>query len=161
MCVIDVGSTSLWQGGGSDSIKTIREELYHAYISRRPAEQTPGTTASNRANRRQQGTITEVYRACGKPNCRCANPGDSGHGPYYAFTRKVGGKTKTLQLRAGPSLFKLEGEVEAYRQFRGLCTELVKVNEAICQARTLGDEAASDEVKKTSSKSFKKKLRRK
>jgi len=109
----------------------------------------------------RQGTITEVYRACGKPNCRCANPGDPGHGPYYAFTRKVGGKTKTLQLRAGPSLFKLEGEVEAYRQFRGLCTELVKVNEAICQARTLGDEAASDEVKKTSSKSFKKKLRRK
>jgi len=107
----------------------------------------------------RQGTITEVYRACGKPNCRCANPGDPGHGPYYAFTRKVGGKTKTLQLRAGPSLFKLEGEVEAYRRFRGLCTELVKVNEAICQARTPGDEAASDEVKKTSSKSFKKRLR--
>ncbi len=96
----------------------------------------------------RQGTITEVYRACGKPNCRCANPGDPGHGPYYAFTRKVGGKTKTLQLRAGPSLFKLEGEVEAYRRFRGLCTELVKVNEEICQARTPGDEAASDEVKK-------------
>ena len=96
----------------------------------------------------RQGTITEVYRACGKPNCRCANPGDPGHGPYYAFTRKVAGKTKTLQLRAGPSLFRIEGEVEAYRQFRGLCTELVKVNEAICQARTLGDEAASDEVKK-------------
>ena len=79
----------------------------------------------------RQGTITEVYRACGKPNCRCANPGDPGHGPYYAFTRKVGGKTKTLQLRAGPSLFKLEGQVEAYRRFRGLCTERVKVNESI------------------------------
>ncbi len=107
----------------------------------------------------RQGTITEVYRVCGKPNCRCASRGDPGHGPYYAFTRKVAGKTKTLQLRGGPLLQKMEREVEGYRRFRVLCTELVRVNEAICQARTAGDESIGDEVKKTSSKSFKKRSR--
>ena len=29
------------------------------------------------------GSITEVYRPCGKPTCRCAAADDPGHGPYY------------------------------------------------------------------------------
>lgn len=105
----------------------------------------------------RQGTLTEVYRSCGKPNCHCASPGDPGHGPYYALTRKVGGKTETVQLRAGPTLTKIEREVEAYRRFRSLCTELVAVNEQICEAKTTGEDSLGMEVKKTSSKSSKKK----
>jgi hypothetical protein len=108
----------------------------------------------------RQGTLTEVYRPCGKPNCHCANPKDPGHGPYYAFTRKVGGKTKTVQLRAGPSLTKIEREVEAYRRFRSLCTELLAINEQICAAKTIGGEdSLGTEVKKTSPKRSKKKSR--
>lgn len=107
----------------------------------------------------RQGTLTEVYRPCGKPNCHCANPGDPGHGPYYAFTRKVGGKTETVQLRAGPVLTKIEREVEAYRRFRSLCTELVAVNEQICESKTIGEDRLGTEVKKTSPKRSKKKSR--
>jgi len=107
----------------------------------------------------RQGTLSEVYRPCGKPNCHCAGPGDPGHGPYYAFTRKVGGKTETVQLRAGPVLTKIEREVEAYRRFRSLCTELVAVNEQICEAKTIGEDSFETEVKKTSSKPSKKKSR--
>ncbi|MGK5090003.1 DUF6788 family protein, partial [Bdellovibrionota bacterium FG-2] len=44
----------------------------------------------------RSGTITEVYRSCGKPTCACANSENRGHGPYYAFTKKIQGKTKTL-----------------------------------------------------------------
>ncbi len=96
----------------------------------------------------RRGTITEVYRSCGKPNCACAAPDHPGHGPYFAFTKKVAGKTKTLQLRSGAALTKLEREVECYRGFRATCERLIEVNEAICEAQPLD---ASEAEKKTRS----------
>lgn len=95
----------------------------------------------------RRGSISEVYRSCGKPTCACAAPNHPGHGPYYAFTTKVGGKTKTLQLRPGPLLTKIEREVGTYRAFRETCGKLVDVNEAICEARPL-DAAAGVEKKR-------------
>ena len=83
----------------------------------------------------RRGSITECYRRCGKASCACVAADHPGHGPYYAFTTKVDGKTKTLQLRPGPLLTKMEREVEAYREFRATCGRLLNVNEAICDAR--------------------------
>ena len=89
----------------------------------------------------RQGSISETYRRCGKANCACAQASHSGHGPYYAFTRKVGGKTQTIQLRPGPALTKLLREVASYHQFRRLVEDLVAVNEAICRLRPVEVEA--------------------
>lgn len=83
----------------------------------------------------RRGSISEAYRRCGKPNCACTAADHPGHGPFYAFTRKEAGKTKSVQLRDGPRLAKLEREVEAYHQFQATCERLVEVNEAICEAR--------------------------
>ncbi len=83
----------------------------------------------------RRGSITECYRRCGKASCACAAADHPGHGPYYAFTTKVRGKTKTLQLRPGPLLTKMEREVVTYRDFRATCDKLLNVNEAICDAR--------------------------
>ena len=89
----------------------------------------------------RRGSITECYRRCGKPTCACAMTGHPGHGPYYAFTRKVQGKTKTVQLRPGPLLTKIEREVETYRGFRATCDRLLDVNESICDARPVAPAA--------------------
>jgi hypothetical protein len=97
----------------------------------------------------RRGSINEVYRSCGKSVCACAQPDHPGHGPYYAFTTKVNGKTKTLQLRPGPLLTKIEREVETYRAFRDTCDRLVGVNEAICDARP-ADAASGQEKKRRS-----------
>jgi len=107
----------------------------------------------------RRGTITEVFRSCGKPGCCCSAPRHPGHGPYYAFTTKVEGKTKTLQLRAGPRLTKLEREVETYKRFRALTQELLEVNQAICDARPQEPEAEAAVLKKTSRGSSKRKSR--
>jgi hypothetical protein len=96
----------------------------------------------------RRGSITEVYRACGKPTCACAGADHPGHGPYYAFTRKVEGTTQTRQLRSGPQLSKLEREVETYRQFRTRCQQLIEVNEALCEVRPL--DAVGPEKKRPS-----------
>ena len=98
----------------------------------------------------RRGSITETYRSCGKPTCACGSADHTGHGPYYAFTRKVGGKTKTLQMRPGPVLSKMEREVGAYKEFRATCDRLVEVNEAICDARPV--EAAEGREKKRRSR---------
>ena len=93
----------------------------------------------------RQGSITESYRSCGKSNCGCAHPKHPGHGPFYAFTRKVDGKTQTIQLRPGPELSKLLREVGTYHQFRRAIEDLVEVNEAICRLRPLDEEAEGSE----------------
>ena len=101
----------------------------------------------------RRGSITECYRRCGKPTCACAAPDHPGHGPYYAFTRKEKGKTKTLQLRPGPLLTKIQIEVETYREFRATCERLLEVNESICEARPV--EPAVPEKKRRSRRSSK------
>ena len=97
---------------------------------------------------RERGSISETYRRCGKSGCWCNQAGQVGHGPFYAFTTKVGGKTQTLQLRPGPELLKLQEQVAAYREFRELCEEAIGVSEKICQARPAQWQSPEEALKK-------------
>ena len=108
----------------------------------------------------RKGSITETYRCCGKPTCACQANDHGGHGPYFAFTTKVSGKTRTVQLRAGSRLDKFQREVDAYKQFRALSDKLIEVNGSICEARPEPAEAEEEKaLKKTLRKSSRKKLR--
>ena len=93
----------------------------------------------------RRGSITEAFRCCGKANCACAGEGHPGHGPFYAFTRKIDGRTQTLQLRPGARLTKLEQEVKTYQEFRRNCQELLEVNETICELRPVEEPEESAE----------------
>ncbi|HET9973027.1 MAG TPA: DUF6788 family protein [Streptosporangiaceae bacterium] len=81
------------------------------------------------------GSLNEVRRKCGKPNCACAAPDHPGHGPQYNLTRKVGGRTRARHLRPGPELDKARREAAGYQRFRELVGQVTEVNEAICDAR--------------------------
>lgn len=81
------------------------------------------------------GSLNQVMRRCGRPNCACADPDHPGHGPQHVLTRKLGGKTATVHLRPGPELEKARTEVGNYQRFRQIMAEFVEVNEAICRAR--------------------------
>ena len=83
----------------------------------------------------RRGSLNEVRRKCGKPNCACAQPGHPGHGPQYNLTRSEGGKTVARHLRSGPELEKVRREVSEYERFRDLVGRVTEVNEAICEAR--------------------------
>ena len=83
----------------------------------------------------RRGTLSPVFRKCGKPNCRCAQPGDPGHGPQYNLTRWAGGKTVTTHPRPGPELGKAEREAGEWERFRSLAGQIEQVNEVICDAR--------------------------
>ena len=46
----------------------------------------------------RRGSLVRRFMPCGKPGCRCQAAPPNLHGPYYQWTRKVGGKTVTLRL---------------------------------------------------------------
>jgi len=92
----------------------------------------------------RRGSLNEVRRKCGKPNCACAQPGHPGHGPQYNLTRSEGGKTVARHLRPGPELEKIRREVAEYERFRDLVGHVTEVNEAICEARPAPAGAGED-----------------
>jgi hypothetical protein len=83
----------------------------------------------------RRGSLNEVRRKCGKPNCACAAPDHPGHGPQWNLTRTVDGRTRAVHLRPGLELEKARREVAEYERFRDLAGQVTEVNEAICQAR--------------------------
>ena len=46
----------------------------------------------------RRGSLVRRFMPCGKPGCRCQASPPQLHGPYYQWTRKVGGKTVTVRL---------------------------------------------------------------
>lgn len=83
----------------------------------------------------RKGALSAVFRRCGKPNCRCARPGERGHGPQWNWTRWAGGKTVTTHPRPGPELDKAQREAGEWERFRSLTGQIEAVNESICDAR--------------------------
>jgi hypothetical protein len=92
----------------------------------------------------RRGSLSEVRRKCGKPNCACARPGHPGHGPQYNLTRSEGGRTVARHMRPGPELEKIRREVGEYERFRDLVGQVTEVNEAICEARPAPAGAGDD-----------------
>jgi hypothetical protein len=83
----------------------------------------------------RRGALSAVFRKCGKPNCRCAQPGQRGHGPQYNLTRWQDGKTVTTHPRPGPELERAQREAAEWERFKALTGQIEAVNEAICGAR--------------------------
>ncbi|HOU55166.1 MAG TPA: hypothetical protein PLQ97_14650 [Myxococcota bacterium] len=79
------------------------------------------------------GSLVEMYRKCGKPNCRCARPGERGHGPTFILTRKKGGKTVTRAI-PDDAVQRTREQLAEYRRFQEVVREFVEVSEAICDA---------------------------
>ena len=45
-----------------------------------------------------QGSIAKRWMECGKPACRCHEDAEARHGPYYQWTWKAAGKTRSVYL---------------------------------------------------------------
>ena len=96
----------------------------------------------------RSGSITPIQGRCGKPNCRCHQPGQPSHGPNYRLTRKVNGKTVSESFSSPAQLRKAQREVEAFHRFRELSQQLLEVNEKICRARSVDDTLSPQEKKR-------------
>ena len=102
------------------------------------------------------GSITSTSGRCGKPGCRCHQPGQPVHGPNLRLTYKVDGKTVSESLPTPAAIHKAEREVAEFRRFQQLTREFVETNAEICQLRPTEDEPQTDQEKKRQRRSAKK-----
>ena len=96
----------------------------------------------------RSGSITAISGRCGKPECRCHQPNQPGHGPNFRLTRKVNGKSVSETFASPAEMRKAQREVEAFHNFRELSGELLEVNEKICRARPVEDTLTQEEKKR-------------
>jgi hypothetical protein len=80
------------------------------------------------------GTIQRRHYSCGKPNCRCVTEGIL-HGPYYQWTRKIGGKTVNINVER-ETAGTLKSWIQNNRKLRKLCVRLEKTSLAALRIMT-------------------------
>jgi Family of unknown function (DUF6788) len=101
------------------------------------------------------GSVTSTSGRCGKPDCRCHQPGQPGHGPNFRLTYKVEGKTISEALPTPAAIQKAEREVEEFRKFQQLTREFLGTNVEICRLRPVEEEQETELKKKRSKRSGK------
>src|SRR6516164_4528590 len=101
----------------------------------------------------QPGSITNVTRRCGKPNCHCAKPSDPGHGPHRQLTQKIDGKTVTKTLSSPEALRKAEKETGGFCPFQKLSPQLNDINQKVLELAPPRTEAPTPGKKKRLSSS--------
>jgi hypothetical protein len=112
----------------------------------------------------RRGTVSVLYRKCGKKNCACAQEGHPGHGPLYLWNATIGGKSYAKNLKLGPDMEKYLEEIANHQRFLKLCNELVVINEQICDmrpVRIIEDETDLAELKKKLQQRFMAKYKKK
>ena len=101
------------------------------------------------------GSITSTSGRCGKPECRCHQLGQPGHGPNFRLTYKVDGKTVSEALSTPATIQKAEREVEEFRKFQQLTRDFLGTNAEICRLRPVEEEPEAELKKKRSKRSGK------
>jgi len=93
------------------------------------------------------GSLSSRSRPCGKPACQCRSPGGKLHGPYWALTFKLKGKTVTRSVPPA-QLAATRQQVANFRSYQDLSAELVEVSEQLCRARLAHGKAAAEQARK-------------
>lgn len=84
----------------------------------------------------RRGSLQVGYRKCGRANCRCARPGEQGHGPRGLWTRTAKGPGGSRgQYIPVDQIDQVRAELDNYTQFAALVEDYVEVNEALCKAQ--------------------------
>ncbi|MCY4209732.1 MAG: hypothetical protein OXE97_01590 [Gammaproteobacteria bacterium] len=82
------------------------------------------------------GSLQEMRRKCGKPNCRCATD-DSAKHVSWAVARRVKDKVIYRAVPAG-ALDETRRLIGEYQRFRALTKAVSDLNEKLCAARLAG-----------------------
>lgn len=86
----------------------------------------------------RRGSLQVGYRKCGKKNCRCAKPGEKGHGPRGLWTRTAKGPGGSNDSRGQyipvDQVDQVRTELDNFAQFSDLIADYIEVNEELCKA---------------------------
>lgn len=79
------------------------------------------------------GTLLERRTRCGRPGCKCGGDPPIPHGPYWSWTRKVAGKTRTRYL-SDDQRADYQEWFDTARQLRALVAALENLGLQIAEA---------------------------
>lgn len=103
------------------------------------------------------GSLKLRYRKCGKANCRCARPGDPGHGPKWVLSRLVKGRMRTWAI-PDHAVERTQRQVDQCRRLRQLTQELIEVSGRLCELELAEQTPARPEKKGASRASSRRRL---
>ena len=75
----------------------------------------------------RRGTLLKRFMTCGKPGCACKSSPPRLHGPYYQWTRKIGGKTVTVFFTREQADL-LAGWIAAGRQLNRIIAQMERLS---------------------------------
>jgi hypothetical protein len=85
-----------------------------------------------------QGSITKRWMTCGQQACRCTTDADARHGPYYVWTAKRSGKTKSVYLTAEQAAACAQW-IENTRRLERLVAKLRQISRRIAKLEQIPD----------------------
>ena len=85
-----------------------------------------------------QGSITKRWMPCGQKACRCTTDTGARHGPYYMWTAKRSGKTKSVYLSAEQAAVCAEW-IENNRRLERLVATLRRISRRIAKLEQIPD----------------------
>lgn len=84
-----------------------------------------------------RGGLVEGYRRCGRPNCRCAQQGDPGHGPACYLMVSVGiGRTVRVYVPRDKK-DEVERRIDNFRRVRDLLEKISTINRELIKGGRL------------------------
>jgi HEPN domain-containing protein len=87
-----------------------------------------------------RGSPVEVYRKCGKKNCKCTKGGENRHGPYKVIQVNRDGKQRQLTIKPGQEKYfemakSYVWHSNNYRSIKELLNKIDKLIETIINER--------------------------
>ncbi len=80
-----------------------------------------------------RGSITESYKKCGKPGCKCEN--GIGHGPKYSMTINFPKQKPEHDYIPLDSITQVKEYVANYHQFKEIVEQICVINREILKQR--------------------------
>lgn len=82
----------------------------------------------------RRGSVVRRFMPCGKAGCRCQGRSPKLHGPYYQWTRKVDGKTRTTRINQAQAKL-IRGWIQNGRRLDRIVRQLETVSLRLTEAQ--------------------------
>ena len=73
------------------------------------------------------GSLVRRYMPCGNPSCRCMGTPPRLHGPYYQWSYKIAGKTRSVRLSEEQAIL-CETWIENHRRLKSLLQQMEQLS---------------------------------
>lgn len=83
----------------------------------------------------RRGSVVEQFMAGKLKDGRAVR-----RGPYHLYSYKDKGKTVSRRLMSAEELERYQAEIEEFRQFERLSSQLVQVSHEICETKDVGEQ---------------------